>query len=102
MILTTLAELDEKECKQTENSFDVPTDTKKVEKNTQTPTEKVNVSNEESFLSGVRERVLVLFEGLQSPQNQNLDTKIDVTLNFLEFLLALIEERLKIIHNKKQ
>ncbi len=46
------------------------------------------------FLKHLRERLLILFEGLQSPNTQNLDIKLDVTLNFLEYLLAKIEEKL--------
>ena len=47
------------------------------------------------FLQHLRERLLILFEGLQSPNTQNLETKIDVTLNFLEYILAKIEEKLQ-------
>jgi len=47
------------------------------------------------FLEDLRERLLILFEGLQSPNTQNLEIKLDVTLNFLEYLLAKIEEKLK-------
>jgi len=46
------------------------------------------------FLKHLRERLLILFEGLQSPNTQNLEIKIDVTLNFLEYVLAKIEEKL--------
>jgi hypothetical protein len=58
--------------------------------------EEVNEKKEcdEEFLKHIRERLLVLFDGLQSPNTQNLDVKLDVTLNFLEYLLARIEEKL--------
>jgi hypothetical protein len=49
---------------------------------------------DKEFLRQIRERLLVLFDGLQSPNTQNLDVKLDVTLNFLEYLLARIEEKL--------
>ena len=49
---------------------------------------------DEEFLKHIKERLLVLFDGLQSPNTQNLDIKLDVTLNFLEYLLARIEEKL--------
>jgi len=49
---------------------------------------------DEEFLKHVKERLLVLFDGLQSPNTQNLDVKLDVTLNFLEYLLVKIEEKL--------
>jgi hypothetical protein len=60
-------------------------------------TEQINAPKEEcdkEFLKHLRERILVLFDGLQSPNTQNLDVKLDVTLNFLEYLLAKIEEKL--------
>jgi len=47
------------------------------------------------FLEKIRERLLVLFEGLQSPNTQNLEVKLDVTINFLEYLLVRIDEKLK-------
>lgn len=46
------------------------------------------------LLEGIRERLLVLFEGFQSPNNVQLEAKVDLTLNFLEYLLASIENRL--------
>jgi len=59
--------------------------------------EEINTPKKEcdrEFLEHLRERLLILFEGLQSPNTQNLDIKLDVTLNFLEYLLAKIEEKL--------
>jgi len=50
---------------------------------------------DKEFLLHIKERLLILFEGLQSPNTQNLDVKLDVTLNFLEYLLVKIEEKLQ-------
>jgi hypothetical protein len=50
---------------------------------------------DKEFLKHIKERILVLFEGLQSPNTENLDVKLDVTLNFLEYLLVKIDEKLK-------
>lgn len=52
-------------------------------------------SSEARFLSNVKERVLVLFEGLKSAKSEDLETRLDLTINFLEFLLASIEDKLK-------
>jgi hypothetical protein len=49
---------------------------------------------DKEFLKHIKERILVLFEGLQSPNTENLDIKLDVTLNFLEYLLVKIDEKL--------
>ena len=58
--------------------------------------EKDNTQNcDKEFLKQIRERLLVLFDGLQSPNTENLEIKLDVTLNFLEYLLSKIDEKLK-------
>jgi hypothetical protein len=46
------------------------------------------------FLQNMKERIHVLFEGFQSPNNVNIEAKVDLTLNFLEYLLSSIEARL--------
>jgi hypothetical protein len=51
--------------------------------------------DEKAFYENLRERILVLFEGFQSPNNKNIEAKLDLTLNFLEYLLASIDERLE-------
>ncbi|MBZ7957669.1 MULTISPECIES: effector protein CiaD [Campylobacter] len=51
--------------------------------------------NEEIFFSNLRERILVLFEGLNSVKKEDLESRLNLTTNFLEFLLANIEDRLK-------
>jgi hypothetical protein len=52
---------------------------------------------EQRILEGIRERLLVLFEGFQSPNNVAIEAKVDLTLNFLEYLLATIDTRLDTI-----
>ena len=47
------------------------------------------------YLKSIRERLLVLFEGFQAPNNTNIEAKIDMTLNFLEYMLATIDERVE-------
>ena len=51
-------------------------------------------SDDLKFFQNLRERILVLFEGFQSPNNTNIEAKVDLTLNFLEYLLATIDERI--------
>lgn len=47
------------------------------------------------FLTAMRERILVLFEGMQSPNNRNIEAKLDLVLNFLEYLLATIDDKIE-------
>lgn len=51
--------------------------------------------NEELFLKNLRERILVLFEGLKSTKEEDLKARLELSTNFLEFLLANIEDKLK-------
>ncbi len=57
----------------------------------------VGSDDEVRMLEGIRERLLVLFEGFQSPNNVNIEAKVDLTLNFFEYLLATIDNRLETI-----
>ena len=54
-----------------------------------------SVDSELIYLNSIRERLLVLFEGFQAPNNENIEAKIDMTLNFLEYTLATIDERVE-------
>lgn len=66
-----------------------------------TPVATVNVREDEvRLLEGIRERLLVLFEGFQSPNNVQIEAKVDLTLNFLEYLLATIDNRLESFKEK--
>lgn len=53
------------------------------------------ISNEMMFLTSMRERLLVLFEGFQAPNNTNIEAKVDMTLNFLEYILVSIDSRVE-------
>ena len=54
----------------------------------------VSVNGEEIFLKNLKERVLVLFEGISARSNEDLQNRLDLTLKFLEFVLANVENRL--------
>lgn len=58
--------------------------------------------NELSYLKSLRERFLVLFEGFQAPNNVSIEAKIDMTLNFLEYVLATIDTRIQNIEKGKK
>ncbi|MDR2034008.1 MAG: hypothetical protein LBP89_05185 [Helicobacteraceae bacterium] len=63
-------------------------------------TAKESSDDEERFLAALKERLLTLFEGFQSPNNRAVEAKIDLTLNFLEYLLSAIGERLDKLEKK--
>ena len=52
------------------------------------------IDSEMLYLSSIKERLLVLFEGFQAPNNTNIEAKVDMTLNFLEYTLATIDSRI--------
>jgi hypothetical protein len=70
-----------------------PKNKKQIKASTTKSSKRLTV-DEMEYLKSIRERMLVLFEGLQSPQNKNLEDKLELTLNFLEYTLATIDERL--------
>ena len=99
VILSTLAEMEN----------DVPAQAPKkkpfVEKKS-SPTPISEISNKQEFesndselmyLNSIRERLLVLFEGFQAPNNTNIEAKVDMTLNFLEYVLATIDSRVQML-----
>ncbi len=112
VILSTLAEMEESPSNNV-SGFEVKETIKtassevtEVQKEAQELAKEVsssNPENEQMFLNSIRERLLVLFEGFQAPNNANLEAKIDLTLNFLEYVLATIDTRLETLEkgNKK-
>ena len=54
-----------------------------------------NFTGEEIFLKNLKERILVLFEGLNATGEENLKDRLSLTLKFLEFVLANVENRLE-------
>lgn len=109
VILSTLAEMEDNETtKKVLNSSIKPkkiqiTESSEPKPLTQTPLvkeDRVSKDNNSSsvdgeilFLNSLKERLLVLFEGFQAPNNTNIEAKVDMTLNFLEYALATIDLR---------
>ena len=97
VILSTLAEMEDttpeimQDSQAKQNQKLKNTDTKKQKEFSQ--------ESELAYLNSIRERLLVLFEGFQAPNNVNIEAKIDLTLNFLEYVLATIDSRLENLKN---
>jgi hypothetical protein len=99
VILSTLAELEDETLDEKIN-----TTRETFQKNIQNSHPIQEVEEDESeqklgdelvYLHSIRERLLVLFEGFQAPNNANIEAKIDMTLNFLEYTLATIDQRIQ-------
>jgi len=100
VILSTLAEMEEDLPEQTKVTQKV----EKKEKIAPKKGESIEISESELiYLNSIRERLLVLFEGFQAPNNIDIEAKVDLTLNFLEYVLATIDSRLDSLEkgNKK-
>lgn len=111
MILSTLAELEENsEVVESEDAVPKPLVEQTEEKSTQSNNEEIikeeepqsesSIQDEKLFCQSMRERILVLFEGFQSPNNKSIEAKVDLTLNFLEYSLAVLDERLEKLNKK--
>jgi len=104
VILSTLAEMEEDtplekiETIQETEEIVVEKESSLKETPLQEASTTTNVNAAESelmYLNSIRERLLVLFEGFQAPNNSNIEAKVDMTLNFLEYTLATIDERVE-------
>jgi len=99
VILSTLAEMEESITPEAVNSVEdfkpQPKQEPRVENHSLESDEEEKYSDELYFLNSIRERLLVLFEGFQAPNNSNIEAKVDMTLNFLEYTLATIDARVE-------
>ncbi len=94
VILSTLSEIEhtkEAPLKQQQPITDTKAQTIQQKEQTESSD---SAYSETLFLQNMKERIHVLFEGFQSPNNANIEAKVDLTLNFLEYLLSSIETRL--------
>ncbi|CBG40176.1 CiaD-like domain-containing protein [Helicobacter mustelae] len=55
----------------------------------------IEIRIDSRFLELLREKTLVLFEGLQSSQTKDIASKLDLVINYLEYQLSLIDETLQ-------
>jgi hypothetical protein len=81
LILSTLEELD---AKIQEDGYQEPV---KMQEDS------IN-SGEKEFLLHSKERLEVLFDGLNSDENQKVEAKLNLVINFLQFYLTQVDERL--------
>ncbi len=95
VILSTLAEMDNAVQEDNEELIVSKQDPEPTHNEELTPETSPPLDEEQRYLENIRERLLVLFEGFQSPNNTQIEAKVDLTLNFLEYLLATIDTRLE-------
>jgi len=100
VILSTLAEMEDEVSSQTPKQENIIRKKSPSAPVTERRSEKISKPSESNdseliYLNSIRERLLVLFEGFQSPNNTNIEAKVDMTLNFLEYVLATIDSRVE-------
>lgn len=112
VILSTLAEMENvevsKKASNNTEKFEIKEKSESVLKELEIEklmevTQNFTHNGELIFLNSIRERLLVLFEGFQAPNNANIEAKVDLTLNFLEYILGSIDNRVETLEkgNKK-
>ncbi|MBZ7987738.1 CiaD-like domain-containing protein [Campylobacter canadensis] len=68
---------------------------KKEEFQDKSTTQSVLKTVDKLYLNKIKERILVLFEALKNADNENdLNKRLDLTIEFIQFLLAHIDEQL--------
>lgn len=68
---------------------------KKEEFQEKSTTQSVLKTVDKLYLNKIKERILVLFEALKNADNENdLNKRLDLTIEFIQFLLAHIDEQL--------
>jgi len=90
VILSTLAEMEDT----TQVKEEAKQEPKAIVEELKTEAPVSAVENELIYLNSIKERLLVLFEGFQAPNNINIEAKVDMTLNFLEYTLATLDDRM--------
>lgn len=102
VILSTLAEMENTPLDEPSTAAELPIEQEKkttiIEEPIIEEDKSLSPLNEEMiYLNSIRERLLVLFEGFQAPNNKNIEAKVDMTLNFLEYVLATIDSRIEVL-----
>lgn len=100
-VLSTLAEIEENYIEEVKKESAKDTAASSVAKSMEGYAD-IHESEEslERFLVNLRERILVLFEGLLTIGNEGsgeilqVEKKLDLIVNFLEYMLATIDEKL--------
>lgn len=59
------------------------------------------ISDEVSLLLRLKEKSLVLFEGLRATQNKDIEIKLEMVISYLEYQLFVIEDRLKSLESRE-
>lgn len=104
-ILSTLAEMEDEPLNKTlQKELKVQKPKQQQQKDVEVLQNREEKANESEvvYLQSLRERFLVLFEGFQAPNNTSIEAKMDMTLNFLEYVLATIEARIEVIEKGKK
>jgi len=112
VILSTLAEMEEPIVEKIVKTPKVKVEKVEIQKEIESPNvilkeenlidDNFKIDSELIYLKSIRERLLVLFEGFQAPNNTNIEVKIDMTLNYLEYVLATTESRIQLLKGNKK
>ncbi len=66
-----------------------------IKEENETDSNSAIISDEVAMLMQLKEKSLVLFEGLRNAKKEDLEMKLEMIINYLEYQLYIIEDRLK-------
>ncbi len=92
LVLSTLEELDDRIAKEEELKEKIA-ETAEEERVEEGAALK-RIDDELAFLKHTKERLEILFEGLKSSEIKDPEAKLEITLKYLQLLLAQVDERL--------
>ncbi len=97
LVLSTLEELDDRIAKEEEIRQEIRKlheEEVQTEQKTQKDSKPSRSDDEIAFLRHTKERLEVLFQGLKSSEIKEPEAKLEITLKYLQLLLAQVNERL--------
>lgn len=98
LVLSTLEELDDRIAKEEEIRQKIveinEEEVKEADSETAKEVTKVRSDDEVAFLKHTKERLEILFEGLKSTEIKDPEAKLEITLKYLQLLLAQVDDRL--------
>ena len=98
LVLSTLEELDARVAEEAETAVvkkEAPKQKAPSRADAGNSGEKESREEEIAFLKHTKERLEVLFKGLHSPEIKAPEAKLEITLKYLQLLLAQVDERLR-------
>lgn len=106
-ILTTISELSKMDLKNEDSKQNPPQNKDStnilidIKEENELDSKYIESNSEVATLLRLKEKSLVLFEGLKQSKDSNIQMKLEMVISYLEYQLYIIEDRLKTLQEKK-